>query len=124
MIKGIGSDIIEIYRIKQAVVKNSNFIEKAFTDGEQQMFNQRKNNIQTIAANFAAKEAVVKALGTGFIGISLLEIEVLRDKKGKPIVSLKEKALKQKKDLNIDYIHLTISHTKEYALAIAVAEGD
>ena len=127
MILGIGVDIIEIDRIEKAIKKQNNFLEKIFTNKEIEYFQNRKMNIEVIAGNFAAKEAISKALGTGFRGISFLDIEVLRDELGKPLVNIENKIKK-----NIEYIlgdrqaykiHLTISHSKSNAVAYAVFEN-
>ena len=85
MVIGIGTDIIEIKRIKEAVTKNPRFIEKCFTVNEQEFFNNKKNSFQSIAGTFAAKEAVSKALGTGFTIFELKDIEILRDKMESPM---------------------------------------
>ena len=98
MILGIGVDIIEIDRIEKAIKKQNKFLEKIFTNKEIEYFQNRKMNIEVIAGNFAAKEAISKALGTGFRGISFLDIEVLRDELGKPLVNIENKIKK-----NIEY---------------------
>ena len=74
-----------------------------------------------MAGNFAAKEAVSKALGTGFRGFGLLDIEVLRDDKGKPIVILSDR-IYEMLPLNNFNIHISISHSRENAIAYAVME--
>lgn len=122
MIKGIGTDIIEIDRVKEAVEKNQRFITKYFTENEQELFKERSFNPSTIAANFATKEAVSKALGTGFRSFTLLDIEVLRDRLGKPYVNLYNQAKSLKDQLGIDHIYVTISHNRKDVVAFAVAE--
>ena len=122
MIAGIGTDIIEIERVNKAVLKTPSFVTKSFTIKEQDYFKLRKNAPESIAGNFAAKEAVSKALGTGFNGFGLIDIEILRDEKGRPIVFLYGKAEQIKKQKNIGNIWVSISHCKAYATAYAVAE--
>lgn len=122
MVIGIGTDIIEIKRIKEAVTKNPRFIEKCFTVNEQEFFNNKKNSFQSIAGTFAAKEAVSKALGTGFTIFELKDIEILRDKNGKPYVYIYNKAKETSDKLNISKILVTISHSREYAVAYALAQ--
>lgn len=124
MIKGIGSDIIEIERVEQAISKNDRFLTRFFTEAERNLFQERKNNSETIAANFAIKEAVSKAFGTGFRGIELNEIEGLRDQLGKPYAKLSGKALAKQKEMGIQHIHVTVSHNKTNAVAFVVFEGD
>lgn len=122
MIAGIGTDIIEIERIKQAVTQNPKFISRNFTIKEQDYFNTRKNSYETIAGNFAAKEAVSKALGTGFREFELTDIEITRNTLGAPIVSLYGRAKQIASEKNIKNILVSISHCKEYAVAYCVSE--
>lgn len=126
MILGIGVDIIEIDRIEKAVKKQDNFLEKIFTNKEIEYFQSRKMNIEVIAGNFAAKEAISKTLGTGFRNISFLDIEILRDKLGKPIVNIENKIKKNIEHIfgggQVYKIHITISHSKSNAVAYAVLE--
>lgn len=119
MIKGIGTDIIEIDRIKKAIEKQS-FLDKIFTKKEQSLYH--KVNPQTLAGNFAVKEAVAKALGTGFAGCSPVEIEVLREKSGKPYVNLYGNTLEIFKSVNGNNIHISISHNNTSAIAFAIIE--
>lgn len=88
MIIGIGVDIIEIERVRQAIQNNKNFLSKLFTERELDYFINRNMNSEVIAGNFAAKEAVSKALGTGIRGFSFKDIEILRNELGKPEVIL------------------------------------
>lgn len=122
MIVGIGTDIIEVERISKAVKKNGRFLLKNFTLKEQGYFKERNNATETIAGNFAAKEAVSKALGTGFKGFGLIDIEILRNQEGTPVVFLYGQARRVSGDKNIDHIWVSISHCKTYATATAVAE--
>ncbi|OON95950.1 MAG: holo-[acyl-carrier-protein] synthase [Candidatus Epulonipiscium fishelsonii] len=118
MIKGIGTDIIEISRIAQAIERSPCFLEKAFT--QQELIQNPK--VQSLSGNFATKEAVSKAFGTGFREFNLQDIEVLRDRLGKPYINLygNAKLLAQKQ--NITNISVSISHCKEYAVSFVVAE--
>ncbi len=116
MIKGVGTDIIEIERIKKAIEKKG-FLDRIYTKEEQKLYH--KINPQTLAGNFAAKEAVAKALGTGFSKCSPVEIEILRNVNGKPYVNLYGNAKKILNELN-GKIEVTISHSKENAVAFAI----
>ena len=118
MITGIGMDLIEISRVLKACEKES-FLHKCYTQAELEIIEQDKIKA---ADNFAVKEAVAKMLGTGFTGISWIEIEVLRDSMGKPYVKLYGNALKLANTQGITTIHVSISNTKEYAGAFAVGE--
>ncbi len=84
----IGVDIIEIDRIRKAVDKNNRFLEKIFTDREIEYFNSKNFKVESIAGNFAAKEAISKSVGTGIRVFNFKDIEVLRNEMGKPIVKL------------------------------------
>ncbi|MDO5517600.1 MAG: holo-ACP synthase [Clostridium sp.] len=122
MIIGIGTDIVEINRIDNAVKRTSNFIDKVFTYKEKEYFKTKNFRPEVLAGNFAAKEAVSKALGTGFRGFGLLDIEVLRDDKGKPVVSLSDK-IHNLLSINNFNIHISISHSRDNAIAYAVMEA-
>ena len=120
MIIGIGTDIIEIDRIEKAINRNNGFLDKVFTAREIEMFKERNMRAEVIAGNFAAKEAVSKALGTGFRGFSLVDIEILRDQLGKPIVYLSDD---MKKIINAKHkINVSISHNRTSAIAFVVLE--
>ena len=120
MIRGTGIDIIEIYRIKSAMMKNNNFIYKIFTEKEIDYFKRRKFSSEVVAGNFAAKEAIAKALGTGFRRFSLKDIEILRDELGAPVAFLHGSSKELVKE---PYkLHVSISHNRENAIAYAVLE--
>lgn len=122
MILGIGVDIIEIARIGEAVEANSNFIEKLFSKNEIEYLETRNLRPEYIAGRFAAKEAVSKALGTGFRGFNLKDVEIDRNSLGKPVVTLRGKA-KQLAEKNGNYkMHISISHDRNSAIAYAVLE--
>ena len=115
-IVGIGVDMIEISRVLAAYSKES--FETSFTEEEQQLIAHKEARAAT---TFAAKEAVVKAMGTGFTGISPIEINILRDPSGRPTVTLFGRAKEKALDLGIDQILLSIADTKEMAIAYATA---
>lgn len=128
MIIGIGVDIIEIGRVRQAIRNNKNFLSKLFTEREIDYFISRNMNSEVIAGNFAAKEAVSKALGTGMRGFSFKDIEILRNELGKPEVILHNGANlignKLVKNNNSLRVHLSISHNNSSAIAYSVLEGE
>ena len=119
MIIGVGTDLIEIERVGKACEKQA-FLSRVYTEEECRKFG---GNAAKLAGNFAVKEAVAKALGTGFRSFLPGDIEVLRDDKGKPFVNLLGGARDMAKELGIQTIHVSITITKEYASAVAVAEG-
>lgn len=123
MILGIGTDIVEIERIRLAIKRNEKFVYRIFSKNEIEYFTRRNFRAEFIAGRFAAKEAVVKAMGTGFSGFEFRDIEIDRNAAGKPIVLLKGKA-KQLVLKHGDYkFHISISHERKNAVAFAVLEG-
>ena len=128
MIIGIGVDIIEIERVRQAIQNNKNFLSKLFTEREIDYFISRNMNSEVIAGNFAAKEAVSKALGTGIRGFSFKDIEILRNELGKPEVILHNGANlignKLVENNNSLRVHLSISHNNSSAIVYSVLEGE
>ncbi len=118
MIFGVGTDIIEVERV-EAACRKSSFCDRIFTKKEQELIG---TDAQKAAGNFAVKEAVVKAFGTGFSGIRPIEIEVLREVSGKPYVVLYGKAEEFRAKQQIQKVHVSISDTKVFATAYAVAE--
>ena len=123
MIIGVGVDIVEIRRIKDAIERNDSFIEKLFNKEEIEYLKSRGLRPEYVAGRFAAKEAVSKALGTGFRGFNFRDIIIDRTTLGKPIVELKGKA-KIIAEKNGNYkIHLSISHGEDNAIAYVVLEN-
>ena len=122
MIIGIGTDIIEISRFKNL---SPNFINKIFTPNEINYLSQKK--LESTAGIFAAKEAVIKAFGASinkkFFLRDLKNIEVLHDKKNAPIIKLNNRALDLSKQINIKKINISISHSKNLAIAFAILES-
>ena len=119
MILGIGTDIIEIDRIKRACL-NESFLGRAFTKSE---LDEAKESAGFLAGCFAVKEAVAKCFGTGVSSFSLTDIEALRDSKGKPYVNLYNNAKKIFEALGGTNIQVSISDTKDIAVAFAIIEG-
>lgn len=122
MIFGIGTDIIEIDRVKRAFKRTPALLNRLFTEYEIAYFQSRNMNIQHIAGGFSAKEAVVKALGTGIKGFSWKDVEILRGSSGKPMVKLYNKAKEVAAKNKICTISISISHSENYAMAVAIAE--
>ena len=122
MIIGIGCDIIEIERIKKALTKE-NFAQKFFTEREILYCKARKvQSASSFAARFAAKEAVVKALGTGFREGEFKEIEILNDELGKPYVKLYGSYKNLAEARGVKKIHLSLSHSQTNAMAYSIME--
>lgn len=119
MIIGVGTDLIEIERVKKACEKEA-FLLRVYTEEERR---QAGDEISRLAGDFAVKEAVSKVFGTGFRSFELKDIEVLRDELGKPYVKLYRGAEKMAFQLGICRIHVSITNTKQQAAAFAVGEG-
>lgn len=119
MFRGLGNDIIEIDRIKKVIERTGQrFLDRVFTRKEQDYCLHFKESFRHFAGRFAAKEAVVKALGTGLRdGISWLDIEITNDLMGKPLVQLSPSIMRQ---FNNPQILLSISHCDSYAMATAI----
>lgn len=122
MIVGVGCDIIEIERIARAI-KNESFIRRVFT-AEEAAYCQRRGQqaAASFAARFAAKEAVLKALGTGLREGSLQEIAVDNDGLGKPLVQLSGHFAMLAKQLGVKNIQISLSHSRELATAYVIME--
>ena len=118
MIIGIGTDIVDIKRIEKAIEKEA-FVKKVFVGNESE---RALKNKETAAGIYAAKEAFVKAVGTGFRKITIGDIEVKKDDLGKPYFAFLNEALKFV-EYNNATVHLTISHEREYAVAFVIIEG-
>lgn len=123
-IVGHGIDIVQIARIEEMVQKHGDaFAARCFTIAERQWLSEFKFPVQHMAGRFAAKEAVVKALGTGFRdAISWLDIEILPDHLGKPTLSLTGHAADLAARAGIIHWHLSISHSDAAAVASVIAE--
>lgn len=117
MIKGIGTDIVEISRIEKLMHK-SQFVERILTFKEREVFDAMsfKRQLEFLAGRFAAKEAVAKALGTGIGDISFQDIEILNSVTGQPQIKIKNSRFAT------DNYYLSISHSIDYAVAFALVE--
>ena len=123
MIKGIGTDIIEINRLSE-LISNIKFMTKYYTEEEIRYIFERSNNAESAAAMFAAKESMAKALGTGFVGFGPHDVEIKHDDNGKPSIVLHEKAKLIAERHGITNIQLSMSHCRQYATAYVTAEGE
>lgn len=125
MIVGIGIDLIEIRRIKRAI-ENPAFIRRVFTAAEIAYCQSRgRQGAASFAARFTAKEAVMKALGTGLSGGTWQEIETLPDASGKPAVRLTGSFGQLAESLGVSCIHVSLTHAEEYAAAqVMLWRGD
>ena len=114
----IGTDIIEISRIKKTIERwGDRFLRRVYTEAEIGMYGRRPHSL---AAVFAGKEAVMKVLGTGARGVGWRDIETLHHSNGKPFVQLNGRAKNTAQKLGIKEIDISLSHSREYATATAI----
>lgn len=124
MILGIGTDLLDIRRIEKALARTPGLAARILTVAELEQFNQSKQPVNFLAKRFAAKEAVVKALGTGIgRGISWQHFEVSYDSLGRPLISLNGAAKDKADELGIQRIHLSYTDETDHVVAFAVAES-
>ena len=125
MIIGIGTDIIEIARMAESLAqKGDGYARRLLTESEFEDFQQRGNKAAFLAKRFAAKEAAVKALGTGFAdSITWKQVNIANDEKGMPVLTLTGKARERADVLGVTRLHISISDEKHYAVAFVILEN-
>ena len=125
MIVGLGIDIAEIDRIEAAIRRHGDhFLHRLFTAAEIAYCESHRNRFERYAGRFAAKEAAMKALGTGWRrGIRWVDIEVVREPGGKPTLRLSGQAAQIASELSVRHIALTITHAGNTALAEVIFEN-
>ncbi len=121
MIVGIGMDLADVGRIRCAAEETA-LLARCFSDAERALFARKKEPWDTIAANFAAKEAFSKALGTGVRGFSLRDISVLRDAQGRPYLEENALFLRLKEQWGFHAAFVTLSHDRGIAAATVILE--
>ena len=120
----LGNDIIEIDRIRCAIEKSKSFRERVYTSHEIDYCESRKKGrYESYAGIYAAKEAFIKALGTGMRHGSWKDIEVYHDELGAPLIRLQDTFKEIYETLGYIDIHVSISHCKEYAMSTVILEG-
>lgn len=122
---GIGTDIVECERIERMIQKHDRiFLDRVYTPAEIEYCTSRKPNVQHFAGRWAAKEAILKAIGTGWSrGILWTDLEILNEPGGQPRVHLSGVALRISTERGIAEMLISISHTHGYATAFATAVG-
>ena len=126
MIIGVGTDIIELEKVNN-IIENESFMRKYFTSNELEYIlskSTKETKIESAGALFSGKEAVSKAIGTGFRGFSPIDIEIIHLDNLKPVVKLSDKSQQIALDIGIRRVDISLSHSKKYAIAFAVAQGD
>jgi len=117
----VGVDIVEIHRIEAALAKHGErFLKRVYSDLEAGFCRGRASEL---AVRFAAKEAVMKALGTGAHGVSWREIEILPNHRGKPLVYLHGRARARAEKIGLERVDISLSHSRDFAVAFVVGES-
>jgi holo-[acyl-carrier protein] synthase len=125
MIVGIGTDIVEVGRIARLLKTNLHFVDKVYSAAEIAYSSAKASPAQSYAARFAAKEAFMKAIGTGWDqGVSWKEIEVINNNEGKPELVITGRSAELARAMKIRKMHLSLSHEKDYAIAYVVLEAE
>jgi holo-[acyl-carrier protein] synthase len=122
MIDAVGVDIADVKRMKAALERwGERFVTRIFSSREAEYCRSHRDEALRFAARFAAKEAFIKCMGSAR-GIRWHEIELLNDRAGKPVFRFSESILKKLEDRKVRKVHVSISHTAEYAVAFVVFE--
>ena len=121
---GVGTDLVDVDRVRRALERRPGLRSRLFTDDEWAYAERHRDPHPHLAARFAAKEAVMKALGRGMSSMSFAEIEVCRDEQGAPSVALHGAAASVAAESGVRRWHLSLTHTDALAQAVAVAVGD
>jgi len=115
----VGVDILEIERIERTVARwDGRFLQRVYTEAEIALCRER---VPELAVRFAGKEAISKALGTGLVGVSWREMEILADLRGKPLVQLHGRAAQRAARLGLTEFAISLSHSRDYAVAFVAA---
>ena len=124
MIRGVGVDVVELERIERLLARHGETFTRRFCRPGEEQRRSGEARVQHLGGLFAAKEAVLKALGTGWgEGLGLLQVEVVREPSGAPGVRLHDAAGARAAALGVERVHLSITHERRYAAAVAVLEG-
>jgi len=125
MIVGTGIDIAEVPRIAASIERFGNrFLQRIFTEGEIRYCESKANRVERYAARFAAKEAAMKAIGTGWShGVAWRDIEVCREPGGRPTLTFHGEAAEFAAKLGISHVALSLTHTAEHAIAQVILES-
>lgn len=122
MIRGLGCDLCAISRMEK-IMADGRFLHRYFTEGERAYIAARARGAQTAAGIFAAKEALVKALGTGFGPLAPADVEITHDASGAPAYLINEKTRSALQAHGAQSAFLSVTHDGDYAMATAILEG-
>ena len=123
-VRGVGVDAVDVVRFRMVLARRPGLARRLFTDGERSYAESGKDPASRLAARFAAKEAVLKALGVGIGAADFRDVEVVRGDDGAPRLSLDGRAAALAARRGVRWWHVSLSHTDLVALASVVAEGD
>ncbi|MHB8218962.1 MAG: holo-ACP synthase [Acidimicrobiales bacterium] len=128
MVVGVGVDAVDVARFRTVLARRPGLEQKLFSDAERADAGTARDPAERLAARFAAKEAVMKALGSGLGSFSLRDVEVVRRAgsgatSGAPILRLTAAAAELARDRGVTRWHVSLTHTAQLAVALVVAEG-
>lgn len=124
LVRGVGIDAVDVGRLRRVLDRRPRLAERVFTDAERAYASAASDPGPRLAARFAAKEAVAKALGTGIGTVSWRQVEVVRDERGAPALQLSGAAADLAARRGVARWHLSLTHTDAVAVASVVAEGE
>jgi holo-[acyl-carrier protein] synthase len=125
VIFGIGTDIIEIKRVEKMVARGRQYLETIFTEKEMDYCDARARKSEHYAVRYAAKEAVLKALGTGWRGgLAYADIEITNEESGKPKILVRGEVKKYFDQYQIRQTSISLSHTRDIAIAVIILENE
>ena len=120
---GVGIDAVEVPRFRKVAARTPGIIDRLFTDAERAYCERRKDPTERFAARFAAKEAVMKALGVGLGDIDFHDVEVVRHDTGAPSLEVRGRAMQLARDRGVTNWLVSLSHTEATAMAVVIAVG-
>lgn len=118
---GIGTDLVELERFRLTLERTPGIRSRTFTDAEQAYADAKNDPTERYAVRWAAKEAVMKAMGVGLGGVDMVDIEVVKDESGAPAIKLHNTAAAKAAELGITEWKITLTHTESLAQAFAIA---
>lgn len=126
MIVGIGTDLAEVGRIRGSIAQfGDRFLHRIYTDGERAYASSKANAAERFAARFAAKEAGMKAVGTGWRrGVTWKDFEVVNERSGRPVLILSGVARGIADELGVRRVSVSLTHTQEMAFAVVILESE
>jgi holo-[acyl-carrier protein] synthase len=119
---GMGIDAVDVERFRRLLIRRPGFVQRIFTEAERAFVSARIDPVPGLAARFAAKEATMKALGTGLGGLRFTEVEVLGSSSGAPHLEVSGLAARRAEALGVSRWHVSLTHTEALAAAVVVAD--